>query len=120
MTTGGCKDGRLLPPGQPRYDKRFRDVQCVCFDALARGASMRAEVRPEHNHVPRTTSSSHACCFEHGRFKRLARARAGPGYKLEGREISLAYVKGSGQEHLALSTRRLDATGKHERMTKHD
>jgi hypothetical protein len=87
---------------------------------LARGASMRAEVRPEHNHVPRTTSSSHACCFEHGRFKRLAGARASPGYKLERRVVLLTCVEGSGQEHLALSTRRLDATGKHERMTKHD
>ena len=37
-----------------------------------------------------------------------------PGYGV------LAGVEGSGQEHLALSTRRLGATGKHERMTKHD
>ena len=38
MTTGGRKDGRLLPLGQPRYDERFRDIQCVCFDADEVGA----------------------------------------------------------------------------------
>ena len=120
MTTGGRKRGRLLPLGQPRYDERFRDIQCVCFDADEVGASMRAEVRPEHNHVPRTTSLSLACCFEHGRFKRLAGARASPGYKLERRVVLLTCVEGGGQEHLALSTRRLGATGEHECMTKHD
>ena len=38
MTTGGRKGGRLLPPGQPRYDERFRGIQCVCFDADEVGA----------------------------------------------------------------------------------
>jgi hypothetical protein len=127
MTTGGRKGGRLLPLGQPRYDERFLGIQSVCLMPmkLARGASMRAEVRPEHkrpehNHVPRTTSSSLACRFEHGRFKRLAGARASPGYKLERRVVLLTCVEGSRQEHLALATRRLGATGKHERMTKQD
>jgi hypothetical protein len=59
-------------------------------------------------------TSSLARCFEHGRFKRLARARAGPGHKLERRVVALACVEGGGQVHLALSARRLGATGKHE------
>ena len=61
---------------------------------LARYASIRAEVRPEHNPVPRTISSSLASCFEHGRLKRLARARASPGYKLERRVVLLTCVEG--------------------------
>jgi PhoD-like phosphatase len=65
-------------------------------------------------------SSSLASCFEHGCFKCLTRARAGPGYKLERRVVLIACVDGSGQEHLALSTGRLDPTGKQECMTKHN
>jgi hypothetical protein len=55
-------------------------------------------------------SSSLASGFEHRRFKRLTRARAGPSYKLERRVVSRALVEGSRQEHLALSIRRLGAT----------
>jgi len=95
MTTGGRKRGRLCRPDSPRYDERFLGIQSVCLMPmkLARGASTRAEVRPEHNHVPRTTSSSLACRFEHGRFKRLAGARASPGYKLERRVVLLTCVE---------------------------
>jgi hypothetical protein len=60
---------------------------------FARCASIRAEVRPEHNPVPRIISSSLASCFEHCRLKRLARARASPGYKLERRVVLLACVE---------------------------
>jgi hypothetical protein len=81
-------------------------------DTSQRGASLKYR-------GPRTNSSSLAGCFEHGCFKRLARARAGPGYKLERRVVLLACVEGSRQEHLALSTRSLGATGEDECMTKH-
>src|SRR4051794_12614 len=65
-------------------------------------------------------TSSLARCFEHGCFKRLARTGTGPGYKLERRVVLLTCFESGGEEHLALSTRCLGATGEHECMTKHD
>ena len=62
--------------------------------------------------------SSLASCFEHSRFKRLLRSRAGPGHKLKRRVIALACLESGGQQRLALYTRHVRATGKHERMTK--
>jgi hypothetical protein len=119
---GSAANRRSGPQPEVMGGAAHYGVQCngLMPMKLARCASIRANGRPEHNPVPRTTSSSLASCFEHCRFKRLTRARAGPGYKLERRVVSLAHVEGSRQEHLALSTRHLGATGKHERMTKHD
>ena len=60
--------------------------------------------------LPGTTDSGLPSCFEHCRFKRLARCRPGRHHKLKCRVVALTCVEGSGQEHLALSMRRVRAT----------
>jgi|SRR5215470_9221484 len=109
----GCQ---IVSRGRNSLFKQRRDL-ALFLSMFQVGANSRPSLLSYL--LPETTNSSLAGCFEHSRFKRLACSRAGPGHKLKCRVVALACVEGSGQEHLALSTRCVNATGKHERMAKY-
>src|SRR5262252_7572076 len=58
--------------------------------------------------------------LEHHGFQRLAGALAGPQHELEGLVVTLTGIERNAEQSLALSIRRHDAAGQHQRVTEHD